>query len=196
MLGREQVDMHELREICRDIVSENHRASEVIRRLRELYNRADMKLGAVNLNQLVHETLGLLRTELQLRHVTVTTELDPNLPVTNGSVVQLQQVLMNLILNATDALNGVERERTLLVRTESRAGEVRLSVADNGIGIRPDQLQRVFEPFWSTKSNGMGMGLAICQSIIAAHQGRITAMNNAEHGATFIVELPFRETAA
>jgi signal transduction histidine kinase len=118
------------------------------------------------------------------------------LPVTNGSVVQLQQVLMNLILNATDALNGVERERTLLVRTESRAGEVRLSVADNGIGIRPDQLQRVFEPFWSTKSNGMGMGLAICQSIIAAHQGRITAMNNAEHGATFIVELPFRETAA
>ena len=107
MLGREKVDLAELREICNDIVGENHRASEVIRRLGELYKRGDMKMEPLDLNELIRETLDLLRTELLVRHVTPVTDLAPALPVIEGGHVQLQQVLLNLILNAADAMNGI-----------------------------------------------------------------------------------------
>jgi len=196
MLGRDGVDLQELRAICDDIVAEDRRASEVIRRLRELYQRADMKMEQVHLNTLAQETLELLHTELQLRHVAVATLLAPGLPPVTGSPVQLQQVLMNLILNGIDALSSIDHERLLTLRTEAAHGEVCLAVSDNGPGIRPDELKMVFEPFWSTKSNGMGMGLSICQSIVAAHGGRIVAMNNPNRGATFLVVLRVGEVAA
>ena len=193
MLGRDNVDLKELRAIFGDIVAEDVRASQVIRRLRELYHRGDMTVGPVDLNELVRETLDLLRTELQLRHVTVSTDLDPALPLLDGGRVQLQQVLMNLILNATDAMSNVDgRDRKLTLRTESLGGEVSLRVIDSGSGISEEYLHRVFDPFWSSKPGGMGMGLAICQSIVAAHRGSMTVSNNADHGAAFRVTLPTR----
>jgi len=191
MLGRDKLDVEELRAICNDIVSEDHRASEIIRRLSELYKRGDMKLERIVLNKLVHGTLDLLHTELIVRHVTPVSELAPELPAIEGGYVQLQQVVLNLVLNAADAMSEVKPdERRLTIRTEANAVDVRLYVVDNGAGIAPDHLKAVFDPFWSTKDGGMGMGLAICQSIVASHRGTITATNNAHGGATFCVSLP------
>lgn len=193
MLAREGVDLAELREICNDIVTEDNRAAEVIRRLGALYKRGDMKLDPLDLNELIRETLDLLRAELLTRHVVAHTDLAPALPMIDGGRVQLQQVLLNLILNAADAMNGVDVEaRTLSICSESIGADIRLCVVDNGSGIAADDLKHVFDAFWSTKPGGMGIGLAICQSIVAAHHGRITAANNAEGGATFYVSLPVR----
>ena len=114
----------------------------------------------------------------------------------DGGRVQLQQVLLNLILNAADAMNGIDAEaRIVTIRSEADGTDVRLSVVDNGAGIAPEDLKHVFDAFWSTKPGGMGIGLAICQSIVAAHHGRITAANNADGGATFCVSLPVRHPA-
>ena len=191
MLSREQLDLAELREICRDIISEDHRATAIIRRLDELYRRGDIQTEPLDLNELTRETLDLLRSELLIRHVAPLTEFAPALPAIDGGHTQLQQVLLNLLINATDALNAINpEERKLTLRTEAHDGEVRLLVKDNGPGISAEHLKSVFDPFWSTKDGGMGMGLAICRSIVLAHRGGITAANNAEGGATICVSLP------
>jgi C4-dicarboxylate-specific signal transduction histidine kinase/ABC-type uncharacterized transport system substrate-binding protein len=191
LLGRDKVDVAELRAICADIVSEDHRATEIIRRLRALYNRGDTKIDAIDFNELIRETLDLLRPELMVRHVAPVTEVAPALPPIEGCRVQLQQVVLNLVLNAADAMNEVQREaRRLVVRTEAVDGEVRLHVVDNGHGIASAHLAKVFDPFWSMKEGGMGMGLAICRTIVDAHHGRIAASNNVDGGATFAVALP------
>jgi C4-dicarboxylate-specific signal transduction histidine kinase len=196
MLGRAKVDLVELREICNDIVSEDHRASEVIRRLAELYKRGEMKMDPLDLNDLIRETLELVRTELMTRRVTPVTDLAPALPVIEGGRVQLQQVLLNLVVNAADAMTSIEEsDRKLTIRTELTGTDVRLYVVDHGVGIPANHLKRVFDAFWSTKERGMGIGLAICQSIVAAHHGSITAANNAEGGATFCVSLPVKQHA-
>jgi len=193
MLEREKPDVAELRQICSDIVSENHRASATIRRLSELYKRGDMQLETIDLNELASETLDLLRTELLIRQVNPTTDLAPALPVVEGGRVQLQQVLLNLVMNAADAVSNVNaEERKLAIRTESSGTDVRLYVIDNGTGIVAKDMKKVFDPFWSTKAEGMGMGLAICHSIVAAHRGRVTVQNNEEGGASFCVTLPAR----
>ncbi len=194
MLGREKVDLAELREICDDIVTEDNRAAEVIRRLGALYKRGEMKLQSLDVNALIRETVDLLRTELLTRQVTTVTDLSPLLPQIDGGRVQLQQVLLNLILNASDAMSGTETaERNLTIRTELTGVDVRLYVVDKGTGIAANDLKNVFDAFWSTKEGGMGIGLAICQSIVAAHHGSITVVNNAEGGATFCVRLPARQ---
>jgi len=196
MLERKNIDLAELKEICGDIVSENHRASEIIRRLGELYKRGDMKVEIIELNRLIRETLDLLRTELLIRHVAPIAQLAPELPRIDGGYVQLQQVVLNLVLNAADALSRVAIEqRRLVVRTEATDGAARLYVIDNGSGIAADDVKNVFDPFWSTKPGGMGIGLAICQAIVTAHHGRISVGNNAQGGATFCVTLPIRRDA-
>jgi PAS domain S-box-containing protein len=194
MLGRGTVDLEELRDICDDIVTEDNRAAEVIRRLGALYKRGEMKLEPLDVNVLIRDTLALLGTELLTRQVTTVTKLSPSLPLIDGGRVQLQQVLLNLILNASDAMSGTEKaERNLVIRTELSDAHVRLYVVDNGSGIAADDLRNVFDAFWSTKEGGMGIGLAICQSIVDAHRGSITAINNAEGGATFCVRVPVRQ---
>jgi C4-dicarboxylate-specific signal transduction histidine kinase len=194
MLGRDNVDLVELREICDDIVSEDHRAAQVIRGLGALYKRGEMKMEPLDLNALIRETLDLLRAELLIRHVTPATDLAPSLPSIDGDSIQLQQMLLNLILNAADAMHGRSLEdRRLTIRTRVTEAEVLLDVVDNGPGIAADDLPQIFDAFWSTKPGGMGMGLAICQSIVAAHRGTITATNNAEGGATFCAGLPMTE---
>jgi signal transduction histidine kinase len=194
MLEREKVDLVELREICNDIVTEDHRASEVIRRLRELYTRGDMAIEPLDLNELIRDTLDLVRTELLTRYVTPVTELAPAMPAIKGGRVQLQQVLLNLVLNAADAMNSTDvTDRTLTIRTELTGAEIRLYVVDHGTGIAVGDLKSVFDAFWSTKERGMGVGLAICESIVAAHRGSIMVANNADGGATFCVSLPVGE---
>jgi C4-dicarboxylate-specific signal transduction histidine kinase len=193
MLNKERVDLAELREICDDIVSEDNRAAEVIRRLGALYKRGDMKMEQLDFNALVRETLELLRAELLIRHVLPITDLAASLPMIDGGSVQLQQVILNLVLNAADAMTTTRIEdRRLTLRTEATEAGVRLAVIDNGTGIAPNALPKVFDAFWSTKAGGMGIGLAICQSIVAAHHGRIMATNNPDGGATFCVNLPVK----
>jgi len=196
MLGRENIDLVELREICDDIVTEDNRAADVIRRLGALYKRGEMKLEPLDLNDLVRETLDLVRTELMTRHVIPVTDLASSLPAVDGGRVQLQQVLLNLILNAADAMDGIDAtERKLTVRTQLNGGNIRLCVVDRGTGIAPDNIESVFDAFWSTKAGGLGIGLAICQSILTAHGGTLTVANNPDGGATFCASWPIYQLA-
>ena len=196
MLDREGLDLVELREICNDIVAEDLRAAEVIRRLGALYKRGELRLASLDLNELVLETLDLVRTELATRHVVPVAELAPSLPAIEADRVQLQQVLLNLILNGADAMNDTEAmQRKLVIRTELGGAQVRLCVVDQGKGIAQQDLKNVFDAFWSTKPGGIGVGLAICQSIIRAHHGTMTAVNNPAGGATFCATWPVRPKA-
>ncbi len=194
ILGRDVIDLAEVRDICDDIISENNRAAEVIRRLGALYKRGEMTLAPVDLNALVDGTLELLRSEMQKREVRVETDLDAALPMVEGGEVQLQQVLLNLFLNAADAMAVTPAaQRKLFIKTGQAGGEVHIQVTDAGVGVPPEDIDTIFEAFWSTKPGGMGIGLAMCASIIAAHRGRVTAVNNDGAGATFSVSLPARQ---
>ncbi|MEJ8859739.1 ATP-binding protein [Variovorax robiniae] len=191
MLSREHPDPTELRAICDDIVSEDKRAAEIIRRLGALFKRGEMTFASLDLNELVLETLELVRTELANRQVTARTLLKSGLPPIQGDRVQLQQVLLNLILNASDAMAGMEGpSRLLLLHTAGSGDQVHLTVIDHGPGIADEQLPHVFDAFWSTKVDGTGVGLAICKSIATAHNAMIAAQNNPEGGATFRVSFP------
>lgn len=193
MLRRPDVDVAELGAICDDIISEDQRAADVIRRLGALYKRGELRLAVLDLNQLVSETLDLVRTELDTRHVEVAVALASAPPVVDGERVQLQQVLLNLILNGADAMRAIDpAQRRLLIGTEVDGATVSVSVVDRGTGIAPDDLKSVFDPFWSTKADGIGIGLAICQSIVSAHRGTLDVANNADAGATFRMVLPLR----
>lgn len=191
MLSRDRVDLAELREICDDIVTEDHRAADIITHLRELFRRTELRREPIDMNALLNESLDLVRAELVIRQVTPVGTLASSLPTISGDRVQLQQVLLNLIVNAADAMAAApEQERRLTLRTETIDAAVRVCIADRGPGIPPDDLKRVFEPFWSSKPEGMGIGLAISRSIVAAHGGILAAANNPDRGATFCFTLP------
>jgi len=196
MLSRANVDQVELREICDDIIAQDNRAAAVIRRLGALFKGGDRIDAPLEINDLIVETLDLLRSDLMTRHVTITKALSPELPAVLGDRVQLQQVLMNLVVNACDAMNAIAAdERTLRIRTDAVDREVRVTVSDRGPGISADNLERVFDAFWSTKAGGMGIGLAVCRSIATAHGGTLTATNNEAGGATFRLTLPIERAA-
>jgi len=191
LLGREPLDLAELREICDDIVRSDSRAVDVIRRLTALFRRGEVPREPVDVNELLLETLELTRTELAMRHVALLTHLAPDLPRVDAERVQLQQVFLNLVMNAADAMEDTkETERELTVRSEANGGDVRISVSDTGSGISARNVESVFDPFWTTKAGGMGMGLAICRSIVQSHHGTLMAANNPDRGATFCVALP------
>lgn len=191
MLGRKDASLEELREILDDIVTEDNRASDVIRHLGALYKRGEIELSELNLNDLVRETMNLLRAELAMRKVALALELAASLPLVQGSRVHLQQVLLNLVLNAADSMATVDlSRRVIVVRTSCDGNQARVCVVDRGIGIPPADLSRVFDAFWSTKPTGLGVGLAICKAIINAHRGMLTAENNPEGGAAFCFALP------
>ena len=172
MLQRDPVDLAELREICDDIVAEDHRAAAVIRRLGALFKRGSPKLVPLDVNELARDTLDLMRTNLLTRHVTVSLELSAERPSVDGDRVQLQQLLLNLIVNAADAMDATPQAERLLTLSTALADErVVVCVADRGPGIAEADLPKIFDPFWSRKDGGMGMGLAICRSIAEAHRG-------------------------
>jgi len=191
LVGREPLGRGELEEILDDIIAEDQRAAEIIRKLGALYRRGEMERSPLEVNDLARETLDLLRAELTLRHVSVALELDASRPRIEGSRIQLQQVLLNLVLNGADAMaNNPPDDRQLLIRTERENEVVHLHVVDQGIGIAPDELKRMFDPFWSTKSSGLGVGLAICRTIVSAHQGTLSAQNNRSRGVRLSITLP------
>jgi signal transduction histidine kinase len=193
MLERTPVDLAELRDICADIVAEDHRAAEVIRRLGALFRRTAPSLAPLDINELVRDTVELTRTNLLMNQVALVTTLAPDLPLLEGDRVQLQQMLLNLIVNAADAMNVLpDSERLLTITSAPEAGMIRLCVADCGPGIPAEAMGKLFEPFWSTKAEGMGIGLAVCRSIVVAHHGTLEVANAPDAGAVFCVRFPAR----
>jgi signal transduction histidine kinase len=170
----------------------------VIQRLRTLFARKQPKTEPLDLNEAAREVLALSASELQRNRVTLRTEFDENLPTVKGDRVQLQQVILNQILNAADAMREVEdRPRDLLVATACEdASRVRLSVRDCGVGIDPQAFEKLFDPFYTTKSHGMGIGLSISRSIIESHEGRLWASIHYGPGATFSFSVPCRSEPA
>ncbi|HTQ49839.1 MAG TPA: PAS domain-containing protein, partial [Candidatus Acidoferrales bacterium] len=194
-LTQNSADLDNVQEILKDIVSEDKRAGEIIRRLRLLLKKGEVHQQPIDLNEVVQEVLKLVHSDLVNHGVAAHTELAPRLPMVNADRVQIQQVLLNLVMNACDAMAGLPAgERKLLVHTGSDDGEgVRISIADQGTGIVPADLERVFEPFFTTKAQGMGLGLSVCRSIITAHGGKLWAANNPGRGAILHVRLPVTE---
>jgi len=180
----------ELRAILEDIAADDRRAVTVMDRVRGLIKKDGAKPQLLSTNEVVSEVLALLRTDLQHRGVVVTTRLHEPAPLVLGDRVQLQQVLLNLVMNACDAMSDRPPGERLLVVSTATHGDARVEVRDRGSGIAPNALASVFEPFVTTKRDGLGLGLAICRSILTAHGGHISAANNPERGATFIVSLP------
>lgn len=180
-------NLGEVKEILADIVSEDRRAGEVIRRLRLLLTKGEVLNVEIEINELVLDVFKLIRSDLISQGVEVSMNLNPNLPQIFADRIQVQQVVLNLAVNACDAMASIPRsERRLSVQTRALdGGEVAVCVSDRGVGIPADQLDRVFEPFFTTKTSGMGLGLAVCRTIIHAHGGRLWASNNVDRGATF-----------
>jgi two-component system sensor kinase FixL len=194
LLGKEPPDLAEVREIIRDIIAEDKRAGEVVNRLRAWFRKGDGQYQALDINEVTREVLSLARSELVIHDVGVITRLASRLPLVHGDRVQLQQVLLNLVINASEAMSANRREDRKLTVVTTRQGEsrVQLSLSDHGTGISADKLDRVFDPFFTTKPNGLGLGLSICRSMVAAHGGQLWAENNPNGGATFHLALPVR----
>jgi signal transduction histidine kinase len=192
MLSADPPNVDGARETARRTIRDGNRASDVITRLRTLYNRKDIAPEPMDLNDAAREVITLLLNELQRNRVVLRSELAPDLPLVNGDRVQLQQVILNLVRNASDAMSAIdERPRELLIRTQrDREGEALLTVQDAGVGFAPEDEERLFEAFYTTKDDGMGIGLSVSRSIIEAHHGRLWATANSDCGATFCFTIP------
>ena len=190
-LAANQVNLREVREIIEDIVNDDKRAGEVIRRVRALLRRGEIQRQPLDVPQLIRDALTVAHGDLLVRQVDVSCRFEPQLPAMLGDRVQIQQVLLNLLLNAAEAMsdNG-PRDRRIDISAVRDSADVRISVTDCGTGIAPECLESVFEAFNTTKGTGLGLGLAICRSIIIAHHGRLWATNNVHRGATFHFTLP------
>jgi PAS domain S-box-containing protein len=191
-LAREEPELQEVKSILKDIVDEDKSACEVIYRLQQLFRMGEVQQQPLEVNDVVREVMKLLNSDLVNHMVSVQTELGSGLPRVRGDRVQLQQVLINLIMNACDAMGDVSRgDRKLAITTEFGNGDgVHVSVADRGCGIPPDRMESVFEPFVTAKKQGMGLGLTVCRTIVLAHGGKLWAANNSNGGATFHLTLP------
>ncbi|TIN22691.1 MAG: PAS domain S-box protein [Mesorhizobium sp.] len=196
LISRVPVDVAEIELILKDIVEDDKRAGRVIQHLRSLLKKDTPDRSTVQVDDLIDVALGICRSDLILRSVPVSKRLAADLPEIEADPVQLQQVLLNLIKNACEAMNGKPaKDRLLLVQSERTGGFVRISVIDSGEGFPVDAMNELYKPFFTTKSLGLGFGLAICKWIMEAHGGRMAASNNPGGGATFSIELPIREEA-
>jgi two-component system sensor kinase FixL len=192
-LDRDRVDLAEVREILADIVAEDKRAGELIGRIRTLLKRQDSVKQTVDMRALLDEVQSLVKSSLTSRQVTLNATLEPGLPDVLGDRIQLQQVLLNLLLNACDAVkecHPTDRHIELDARAEAEGQALHVVVTDHGHGIAADGLEQVFDAFFTTKPDGLGLGLAICRQIVNAHGGRLWAAHNGERGAAFHLTLP------
>jgi PAS domain S-box-containing protein len=198
MLGGEPPNLEGACEMARRIIRDGNRASEVITRLRAMFVKREPTAEPVDLNEATKEVVALSIGELQRAQVTLLTDLAEDLPQVTGDRVQLQQVILNLFLNAADAMNSVEdRPRQLVIKTEREGGDhVRLSVEDTGVGFEPERAESLFDAFYTTKHGGMGIGLSISRSIIEGHHGRLWATPKNGPGATFAFSIPLDPVAA
>jgi C4-dicarboxylate-specific signal transduction histidine kinase len=191
-LSREHPDLGEARAAADRATQGATRASEVIARIRSLISKATPEKSRLQMNQVIEETAALAAGQASRNQVAVELELSPDLPPVLGDSIQLQQVILNLVMNGIEAMTGVtDRPRTLVIRSERETGgRIRVSVQDSGIGVSPDVMGRLFEPFFTTRSKGMGMGLPISRSIIEAHGGRLWAESTGTGGTIFQFTLP------
>jgi PAS domain S-box-containing protein len=185
-------NLDEARHAADWIIKEGHRASEVIRRVRALANKTDIEKSPLDVNDVVKEVIALVQREVDSHQVSLRIEFAPALPMILGDRVQLQQVIINLVMNGIEAMQSVtDRPRELTIRShQDETHRVLVTVTDCGVGISAENVDRLFNAFFSTKSSGMGMGLSICRSIIEAHGGRLWTTANVPHGATFQFALP------
>jgi C4-dicarboxylate-specific signal transduction histidine kinase len=191
-LDRRPPDLEEARQALGDIVRGTNRAVDVIGRIRDLFKKAPQRNDSVDMNEAIREVIELTRSEAMKNAVSVHTELTDGVSPIEGDRVQLQQVVLNLIVNAIQAMSAVaDGARNLLITTSpAEPHGVVVAVKDSGPGLAPDSLERIFNPFYSTKPDGMGMGLAICRSIVEAHGGRLRVEANEPRGAVFRFTLP------
>ena len=192
-LSQGNLDVNELAEILKDIIRDDNRAAEVIRRIRSMLKKEETRYESLSMNDVIEEILNVLRNDIALTSVTIKKILDPSLHSIRADRIQLQQVILNLVLNATEAMKDTNPDlRRLFVKTENQDNQyVKVSIRDAGSGIQEDQIGRLFDPFYTTKAGGIGMGLAISKDIVKSHRGAIWAENNREKGATFYFTVPF-----
>ena len=197
-LAAEPPNMEEARATLAYIAADGKRAGEIIERIRALTKRQLPRMESLDMNRKVLDVVALAEHELRSRDIVLSTELDPALPAVAGDRVQLQQVLLNLIVNAIEAMSDiVDRPRELTITTaRSDSGTVLVAVRDSGPGLSPGALGRVFEPFYTTKTEGLGIGLSISRSIVEAHGGRLWAASNEPYGSVFRLFLPTLQEGA
>jgi two-component system sensor kinase FixL len=191
-LAADVVDLEKVREIMSDIVADDKRAAAVISGLRALIKKGEPEFVSLDINEIVGEVAWLMRSDTIMRSVSMSLDLAADLPRVRGDRIQLQQVVLNLVLNGLEAVREPHAgPRTLVIRTaRDNAAAVRVEVRDSGPGIDAKDLDRIFEPLYTTKAEGLGMGLAIVRTIAHAHGGAVGAANNAQGGATFHFTLP------
>jgi len=185
-------DIESARGVLKRIVSDTQHASEIIDSIRSMFKNEGQAKAMQDINELIREALTLVRAEVENQRVSICTELSAELPQVSANQVQLRQVMVNLIMNAVDAMSAVtNRARVLRIKTEERKLDgVLITVEDSGVGIDPQNLDRIFDTFFTTKPQGMGMGLSICRSIIESHDGRLSVAAAQPHGSIFHVSLP------
>ena len=197
-LAAETPDLDEARAAAQRIVRDGNRASDVIARIRGFLKKGEPVTVKLSINDVVREIIMLTRGEVLRRDASLLTELADGLPAVSADRVQLQQLLLNLIMNALDAMSAVtDRPRVLRIRTSTyESAAILVALRDSGIGLNPEQMERLFEAFYTTKAEGMGMGLSISRSIVEMHGGRLWAMPNDDYGATFQFTLPIEQGGA
>ncbi len=189
-LAHAEPPLGELREILQDVVGDARRAGDVIQRLRSLLRKGEARFLPLDVNHVIQEMAVLVHTDAILRNLAIDLDLAPALPPVRADRVQLQQVLLNLVLNGMEALGPAGAGQQIVLRTRQTTAAVQVAVCDQGPGIPAAELARIFDTFYTTKANGMGMGLAISRSIVEAHGGRLWAENNPDRGATFAFTIP------
>jgi signal transduction histidine kinase len=185
-------DLVETRQALKSIVEDGKRTSEIVNRIRALARKVPPRREALDLNELIVEVIALMQTQLQRADVMLQTEFDAEIPPILGDRIQMQQVILNLILNAVEAMANIDGHRQLRISTTTALAPdgVLVAVSDAGMGLAAGDSDRMFAAFYTTKSGGMGMGLSICRTIVEAHGGRIWASRNDGDGATFQFTLP------
>jgi C4-dicarboxylate-specific signal transduction histidine kinase len=191
-LANDKPNLHAARRAAERVVSDGHRASEIIRSLRALAGKSGPEMTQLDINDAIREVLVLMRSELNQHDVSLETALSGGLEPIMGDRVQLQQVILNLIMNGIEAMSAIMRQpRVLRVRSQiDGPGAVLIAIEDSGPGLAPETMDRLFDPFFTTKPSGMGMGLSICRSIVDAHGGRLWASQQPPRGAVFQFTVP------
>lgn len=180
-----------LQEILQHIVNDNHRAADVIQRMRLLLKKSNPEIKPLDINDIINETIMLITTDAGIRNVVIKTDLDINLPLIRGDQIQLQQVLLNLISNSFDALENIRGTREILIHTARKnTSTILVKVKDSGCGVPVKNISKLFTHFFTSKPDGLGMGLSISRSIIESHGGRFGVKNNLNRGATFYFTIP------
>jgi C4-dicarboxylate-specific signal transduction histidine kinase len=195
LLAQKSPNLADVRDAISDIIHDNNRAGDVIVRLRNLLKKGEHKPEPIDLNELIQSTIALLHSELIARRTEVQTDLASSLPAAWGDSVQLQQVLLNLLMNAMDAmsLTPAAMRRVTIATRAPKPGTLEVSIRDQGPGIGPNGQDKLFEPFYTSKDNGLGLGLAICSTIAQAHDGKLMLANHQGGGAVAVFSLPAQQ---